>query len=215
MARDVITRQLLLSGRIADAISSARLLTTPALAVTDADRPARALGLLLRLLPDGLFSVSLDPRGSLPPAAVTLRLTVTAPGYQEAVADVALSAADLARVPGTVMVGGDSEPVTRLASAPVVQDIFLMPQPVTLAGRIVAADDPAVPIAGASVRVTAPSQMGPALTDAAGYFTLPSVPVAAELTLEISAPGRQAATPTVPLDYRTPTNRREFALEQI
>jgi hypothetical protein len=96
---------------------------------------------------------------------------------------------------------------------PLTRDFVLLPLPVHLAGRVVSREDPDTPVANAVVRVLAPQPRGPVLTNAAGFFTLQDLPVAFEVTVEVTATGFDPLTETFAPDYGAPLNQHSFALE--
>jgi hypothetical protein len=173
----------------------------------------RSGGALGRVLHGGRYAVDGDPLALPPEADVVLRLEVAADGYTPARRSVAFAAADLACVVRNITIDGETTATLVIAVPARDQDVALSPLPVTLAGRVSRAEDPAVPITDAQVAVTAPAPAGPVLTDANGFFTLGPAPVAETVTLSITAPGRDPLTPEVRLDYRSSVNQGAFALE--
>ena len=65
----------------------------------------------------------------------------------------------------------------------------------------------------AQITVTAPEVRGPVSTNAEGFFTLNDLPVAQEVTVQVSGlPSFEEVVTAVRLDYRQPVNRVTFAL---
>jgi hypothetical protein len=212
MAREIISRQVLVSGRITDAITASRTRAPPRVALLrDADGRAVEHA-AVRVLPDGSYAVHGDPARALPPQEITMRLEVGAEGYSPTQQLVTFTVADLARIPRQLTIGGESSEVQVIA-VPRRQDVALDPLPVTLRGRVSRAEDPSQSIEDASVSITAPTPVGPVTTDADGFFTLGPAPVAETVTLSIHAPGRDPLSTEFRIDFRIPVNQGAFALE--
>jgi hypothetical protein len=213
MSVEVLTRQVLVSGRVTDAITRGRPRTSPRLSVVR-DSDDRALnGVAVRVQADGTYAIYGDPAFVLPPQSIDVRIEVRTEGYEDQVAVQSYTPQQLTRVTRALDLDGETVTVEVIGAPVRVQDIEITPLPVFLKGRITRIEDPAVPIAGASVTITAPAMVGPAVTDADGYYTLGPTPVATTITLAISAAGRTTATPTIRLDLRSPVNQGAFALE--
>ncbi|MFZ5961678.1 carboxypeptidase-like regulatory domain-containing protein [Thalassococcus sp. BH17M4-6] len=214
MSVDILTRQALITGVVRDAISGAkprRLVQMTVLRHAD-DRPLAQI--TQRIGADGMFVVAGDPAIVLPPQNITLRLEFRAQGYQPLDRQVVLTAADLARVDDNFDDGGTVRTASVIAGLPRALDLQLLPEPVTLKGRVARADNAAQPIENAQVQITAPAAVGPVATNAQGYFTLGPAPVADTVTLSITAAGFDARVTDVRLDFRQPVNTGAFALEQ-
>lgn len=209
MVRDILTQQVIVSGRVSDSMSGAAPRARPGVALLRTDDGRPVPGVAARVGADGLYAFHADPARALAPQAIALQVRVTAPGYRPAQAAVDFTAADLARVARSVA-GGT---VAVIAGVPITRDIALEPLPVALSGRVSEADDRAQPIAGATVTLTAPAAMGPVPTDAEGWFTLSPLPVAPRVTLSITAPGHRPASIEHIVDFRNPINRGSFTLE--
>ena len=211
MARDILTQQVIVSGRITDAMTGGAPRGRAAVVLLRADGRALA-DVVARVGADGLYAVHADPSRALPPQAMSLRVAVTAPGYQPAQAPVDLTAADLARVTRPLTLPDPAE-VAVIAGLPVSRDIALEPLPVALSGRITEAEDRSRPIPGATITLTAPLPMPPVASDAEGWFTLSPLPVAPRVTLSITAPGHDPASVEHIVDFRNPINQGSFTLE--
>lgn len=209
MARSPLSRQIVLAGRITDAVTGGRPRARTEIAL---DGPR---GLLVRSAEDGTFSVSAQPEIAMPVAGDRITLDLRAAGYQDAAAQVVLTANDLARTALPVSLGGEAAQLPRFRNLPLARTIGLLPRPVALKGRVSDADDPAQALAGATVRVTAPVPSAPVQTDALGFFSLPALPVAAEITLRIAAAGHVAADITYRPDFSQPINHGAFALPPL
>jgi hypothetical protein len=209
MARSPLSRQIVLAGRFTDAITGGRPHARPAVTVSG------PRGLLVRSAEDGTYSVSAQPDIAMPLVGDRIALALTADGYQDAVANVVLTAADLARTALPVVLGGQATELPNYRNLPRTTDIALLPRPVALKGRIADADDPAIALAGATVRVTAPVASGPVRTDELGFFSLPALPVATEITLRIAAAGHLTADFTYRPDFTQPINQGAFALSPL
>lgn len=186
--------------------------------VEDATTGQPLTTLLVNVFPDGFYAVHGDPSRMPAPVATDVRLVVEAAGYQPSETVVSFTAAALTRVVEPISIGGETVDVRLIPNVPRVQDVQLLPVPVVLKGRVVRAENLSVPIAGASVSVVMPVPVGPAVTDADGYFTLgggPALPVVEQMTLQVQAAGRETLTTNVRLDFRNPFNQGSFALEPV
>jgi len=214
MLRDVLTRQVLISGQITDAITGSKPRNLPQITVQRAADNVLLPFVATRVMAGGQYVLHGDPTFALaPPQDIGIRIIVAAQGYTQAEQVVVLSAADLARVDQALDVGGDVVTASVINGVPLVQDFALAPNPVILKGRVSRAEDPAIPISGANVQITAPAALGPVQTDADGFYTLGPAPVAASITLSITAAGRDPLNTDVRLDFRQPINQGGFALE--
>ncbi len=216
----VITQQALIVGRVTDALTGGATLrpaTVRLLYQTPAGAPERPYPLAAHTYPDGLFVVPGNPDSAFPRLTggqtLALRLTASAAGYQAGQVDFTLSAAQVAPASQVRHIAGRDLSMPLLAAPLLTQDIALSPTPIHLSGRVVRADDPAIPITGAQVRVTEPSARGPATTDADGFFTLLDMPVAGQVTVRVERAGFQNLELAVRLDYRQPVNQQTFALK--
>jgi len=215
----ILTRQALITASVRDALDERPPATPPEVALfypPAAGEDARPYPLTARSYPGGLFVFAGDPTTAFPALepgdALDLRLVVRAPGYQDAVLDFSLDAEAVTPVETSRHLDGRDVTVL-LVEAPVAHhDVALTPEPVFLSGRVVDADAPDDPVAGASVAVTAPPGPG-TTTDADGFFTL-EMPVVAEATLTVSHADFDELTESIRLDYRQPVNRRSFSLNR-
>jgi len=215
MAREISTRQTMISGEVTDAFTGGSPRATPVVTVVrDADG-APVHGTTVRVLPGGRYVIDGDPAALPPAVAVVLRVEVEAEGYQSARRTVAFTAADLTRVTKVVTLRGASSEVRVIKTPQLGQNVAVTPRPVTLTGRVSQAEDPAEPIAGARVEITVPASVGPAVTDADGFFTLGPAPVAETVTVSVTAPGREPLERVVRLDFRSSVDQRAFALEPV
>ena len=209
----VLNRQALITGRILDALTGEPAPGPVVVTVTDRNNPDRPPNLAVRLVAGGGYAVTGDPAVALPAGvAAALRVTAMIDRYEPAIADIDIAAPDTVPAPVTRTIGGRSLDLLLLNAPLAIRDLTLTPRPVALTGRVVEADDRNSGLAGAAVQVTAPTPHGPATADADGFYTLADLPVAASLTVQVSAPGRITLTTDIRIDYRTPTNQRTFAL---
>ncbi|ARE41833.1 hypothetical protein RGUI_3692 [Rhodovulum sp. P5] len=213
MTFEVLSRQVVVAGRITDAISTGQPRTPPLVRVVDAADDGPLDHVTLRVLPDAQYAVFGDPLHMLPPANVDIRLEVEADGYQPSSVTLSFTAAELARIARSLTLGDETQAVQIIGGLPRAQDIALLPDPVTLKGRVSRAEDPEIAIAGASVSVTAPAALGPVLTDADGFFTLGPAPVAATVTLSVTATGRIPLDTDIRLNFAAPINRVSLTLQ--
>lgn len=213
----VLTQQVFLTGEVTDALLVRRPLTPPSIELVYRAAPSRPYALSLRQTPDGQYAFFGEPVTAFPdltpPDLLELRLVVSAEGYAEQRLDLTLTAANLALAEVTRQIAGQPVQVPLRINLPIVRDFALLPQPVNLAGRVVNRDEPDAPVANAQVRILAPQPRGPVSSNAAGYFSLQSLPVALEVTAEVTATGFDRLEQTINLDYRTPLNQHSFALE--
>jgi hypothetical protein len=213
----VLTQQVFLTGRIMDALLGRPVPVVPAIHLLYREAPERRYALGFRQTPDGQYAFFGEPVTSFPditpPDILQLRLVVSAPGYVEQRLDVTFTAANLTLANVTRQIAGRPVDVPFRINLPIVRDFALLPVPVHLAGRVVNRDEPDVPVANAQVRITAPQPRGPVTANASGYYSLPDLPVALEVTAQVTAAGFETLQETVNLDYRIPLNQHSFALE--
>jgi hypothetical protein len=217
----VVTHQALITGRVTDGLTGGPThypFTIELRYQTAVGQPQRSYPLTPRTEPSGLFVFPGVPTTAFPRLSpgetLELRLAVSAPRYQGQEVDITLTDADLTLADQTLDAGGFTATASVL-DAPLVEQTFaLLPEPVHLGGRVVSADDPEQPIPNAEVRITAPEARGPITTDVNGFFTLQNLPVAQEVTVQVSAPPDfvQRVT-TLRLDYRQPVNHVAITLE--
>jgi hypothetical protein len=141
-----------------------------------------------------------------------LRVIASATGYQTASSDFVLTAALLLPTPRVIEVNGGSITVS-LPQAPLFQhQLALLPTPIHLSGRVVSADDHDTPVANALVHITAPELRGPVSTNANGFFTLHNLPVALEVTVQVTHTDFALLSQSIRLDYRHPVHQQLLAL---
>ncbi|GAB4160089.1 MAG: hypothetical protein Fur0021_31670 [Candidatus Promineifilaceae bacterium] len=215
----VLFSQALITGRIIDALTGSAPLSQPALTLsyqTPPGAPVRLYPLPARLSPGGLFVFAGNPQTAFPRlspgSTLDLRLTASAVGYETQEIEFSLTDIDLALQPVTRTIGGQ-QIIIHMLDAPVsIQEFLLLPLPLHLSGRVVEADSPDTPIPNARVRVIAPESRGPVFTNADGFYTLPDMPLAQEITVRARRVDFAESTQTVHLDYRQPVNELNFAL---
>jgi hypothetical protein len=213
----VLTQQVFLTGRVTDALLARPTRSRPAIELVYRAVPERPYALGFRQTPDGQYAFFGEPVTAFPdltpPDLLELRLRVSADGYAPQQLDLTLTAANLALANVTRQVGGAPVEVPNRINLPITRDFALAPNPVHLAGRVVSREEPDTPVAGAQVRIVAPAPRGPATTNAAGYFSLQTLPVALEVTAEVTATGFDTLQETLALDFRSALNQHSFALE--
>ena len=157
----------------------------------------------------GYFAFHLDPArempamtGALQPA---LRVTFAAAGRQEVSRTDQIAIAELALVTEEVVIDGKSTDIQRVAGAPFDFSETIAPSAVALAGYVFRDHDPDDPAAGAAVSIIAPPSVVTATTDAAGWFRLDSLPIAADVTVRV-VDGPRAADFAIRPDFSTPVN---------
>lgn len=199
-------RQVLASGRVADAVTGRGLdgfdIT---LRFTHGGGSGELPG-ALALKPDGWFAVQLRPAAQMPDLAtvgpVTLTVRVTVPGRPPVEARQVVDGSELALVERSVRVSDTETVVEYVAGAPFTFSITLPPQPVALAGMVVRDHDPDVPVAGVELRA---DDGPPVVTDARGRFFLPALPVAESVTLALIE-GEDQSVITYRPDFSRPVN---------
>lgn len=211
----ISTRQALIVGQITDSLTGLPPINKPAIALTFQSEPSRAYPLVSTIQPNGVFSFNGDSGRAFVPlsggATLNLRLTASATGYEAATFDFSLSEGDLALTPQERLIAGQSVTID-LYDAPLInQELALSPDPIHLSGQVVGIDDDA-PIAGADVEVTAPENRPAVTTDDDGFFTIQNLPVALEITVQLTHPDFETLETTIPLDYSQPVNQQKFAL---
>lgn len=219
----VVTHQALITGQVTDGLTG-RQITYPFNVElryqTEVGQPPRRYPLTPRLVSGDSFVFAGPPETAFPRLTpgetLALRLVVSVPRYQTQEIDITFTEADLALTERTLNAGTLTATASVLDAPLAEPSIALLPEPVHLSGRVVNADDPEQAIPNAEVRVTAPEARGPVAANADGFFTLQDLPVAEEITVQVTAPPhfKQLVT-TVRLDYRQPVNRVAFALEPV
>lgn len=215
-ADTVFTQQVLITGFIRDSLNSRPLPGPVSLSLQFQSGLQAPYPLQMRQTAGGFYAFFGDPYTALPilsdPDTLDLQLVATAENYQPSTIPISLTAAELALVETLREI--DQQPVVlpRRPALPRTVDITLTPLPRTMIGRIIRADDPAIAIAGATIRVTAPSPVGPATSNENGSYTLINLPVAAEVTVLVTHTDFSDLTTTVRLDYLLPVNEQNFSL---
>ena len=214
-----LAHQPVITGAVQDALTGVAPFapaTVELLYATPEGEPERSYPLAGRVSADGRFVYAGDPQTAFPALAagqsLALRIRAGAAGYRTGAAEIAITAAMLQPVLRTLTVAGFEQQVA-VYSAPLVErDIALEPLPIHLAGQVVAADDPATPVPGAQVQITAPDPRGPVTADARGFFTLRNLPVALSVTVRVTQAGFTTLDQVLTLHYREPVNQHVFAL---
>jgi hypothetical protein len=155
---------------------------------------------------DGWFVLYLTDARLMPdltgPATVTLTVRITTPGRDPAEHSTQVPGADLAVVETTTEVGGVPAVVLGIPRAPWSFSVPVAPRAVALEGIVLRGQDPDTPVAGVSV--SAPGS-APVVTGADGRFSLPSLPVLAEVPLTLTDAGVPTSVTFRP-DYDRPVN---------
>jgi hypothetical protein len=217
MKRDtVLTQQVFISGKIRDALSGLPPLSVPSLQLVYRDEPTRPYALAARLTADGLFAFYGNPVIAFPkPVAgqtLNLRLVVKAEGYAAWSNDLTFTDTQLLLANVTRTVGGENVTVKLRTNLSIEQEVSLHPNPLTLAGRVVDAAEPNSPISSARVLVSSPTLRGPIITQADGFFTLPNLPVALNINVQVTRTGYKNLVTTLLLDYSQPINQVQLGL---
>ena len=212
----VLTQQVFLTGQVTDAFTG-RAVADQLVELIYRDEPEHRYELEKRQTPDGRYAFFGEPTTAwpelTPPDVLHLQIVVTASRYAEQRLDLPLTSANLALSTATRQIAGRAIEVPLRINLPLQRDFALTPAPVHLAGRVVRRDEPGTPIANAAVRVTAPQPRGPVLTSSDGFFTLQDLPVASEVTVEVTATGFDTRIETYAPDFGVPLNQHTFALE--
>ncbi len=217
MKRDtVITQQVFITGKIRDGLTGLSPQSVPTLKLVYRDNATHAYPLACRLTADSLFAFYGNPVTAFPVlstgSTLNLRLLVSADGYTAWSHDLILNDTQLQLANVSRTLGGENVDVKLRTNLPIEQEVSLQPNPLTLTGRVVDASEPTTPIAGARVRVTAPAARGPVITQADGFFTLPNLPVALNITVQVVRNGFTTQATTLLLDYSKPTNQVQLGL---
>lgn len=171
----------------------------------------------VRLLrkPGGYFALQLAPDREMPDFSdidtVTLTVRFEIPGNPPIDVPRTLAGAALALVERTLSVGGQSVTASAISGAPFDFSHVLAPKPVALAGTVLRNNDPAEPVAGATVTA---SPAPPASTDALGRFRIPALPVLETLTLSVDDAGNVTEAPFRP-DFTKPENLLTLSLQLV
>ena len=204
--------QTIAVGRAAERITERGLTGLFAtLAYRAGNGPMRRLRTRFHLRSEGYFAFELVPERDMPTLAaephVTLRADFERVGAASVAVERIVDGPDLTLDEVERNVGGRTIKVQRIAGAPFDLSLTVDPAAVALAGMVLRDHDPAAPIEG--VRVTA----GPAsaVTDSAGRFLLPALPLLAEVELEIEV-GHTLTPHVYRIDYETPVNRVTLSL---
>jgi hypothetical protein len=213
----VLVQQVFLTGRVMDALFDRPTLSRPSVELVYRAQPERRYALDFRQTPDGQYAFFGEPVTAFPeltpPDQLELRLLVAAEGYASQQLDLTLTAANLALADVTRQIGGAPVDVPNRINLPITRDFALLPDPVHLAGRVVRRDEPDTPVPNAQVRIVAPQPRGPVTTNALGYYSLQALPVALEVTAQVTAAGFDTLQETFALDFRAALNQHSFALE--
>jgi hypothetical protein len=211
----IISQQALITGNVQDALTGRPPFNPPVVELLY-QSPMRRYPLTAHIRPSGHFVFAGDPATAFPRleagAELALRLRASAIGYQAATSDFVLTAAMLQPVAQELDIEGVPTTVL-LLNAPLLQrQIALSPVPLHLAGRVVDANDREMPIANAEVRITAPVAHGPVSSDADGFFTLQNLPVALEVTAQVTYAAFTPLTQVIRLEYGHAVHQQLFAL---
>jgi hypothetical protein len=123
------------------------------------------------------------------------------------VVDRTVAGSDLALTEVSRTVAGQTLIVTTIAGAPFDLSAEIDPAPVALAGIVLRDHDPAEPLAGIGVAAGG----APAVTDGAGRFFIPALPLAAELSLTLTEGGTTTILP-LRVDFAQPINKATLSL---
>jgi hypothetical protein len=205
--------QVLVSGRLSDSVSGRGVEGAAPTLDYDPSGGGEFVPLPARLTRhgDGWFSFHLAP-GSMPqPSGPTpaLRLAASAARHADSVAILAIAPADLALATDTKSIAGHEVKIERLDGAPFRIDLLLEPLPVALAGHVFVEGDSEQPASGADVVIVAPPGAA-AKTGGDGAFGLLALPVAAEVTVEVTHEG-DVNTHIIRPDFDQRINRAVFA----
>lgn len=131
----------------------------------------------------------------LPLAVATdFRITARHATFQDASAELSLTAAQMTLAGSVVTVNGQDLTAQRLAGAPVTLDLALTPRPVMLGGLVISDNQPDVPVVNATV--TLPALGGASVaTDGAGRFRFDLIPMAQVVEVQIDEDPATATGP--------------------
>lgn len=205
-------RQSLAVGRLSERITGRGLAATSAtLSLRVGAGPWRPLATRFQARTEGYFAFDLVPDRDMPDVAAAPAVTLRAEFLRRSAAPLAsertVAGSVLALADQTRSVAGGTVTVRTVAGAPVDLSFEADPAPVALQGIVLRDHDPAEPIAGVEI-ATGGSQ---AVSDAAGRFFLPALPLLAEVTLALT----ENATTTnhaFRIDYAQPVNTVTLSL---
>lgn len=204
---------VLLRGRVADGLTGAGLDQARLVAEVRQGGPWRPLPFALRGQGGGWFSCAAPMTGVAARlrlgVATEIRLRATAAGHDPAEATASLTAAQFTRVTAQQQVKGATITVARIAGAPVILDLALMPRPVMLAGLLIDNHDPASPVAGATIAIA--GSAATATTDARGRFRIDAPPLARTWTVRATRGARSVEVLHV-TDFALPVNFASLSL---
>jgi hypothetical protein len=205
--------QVLVSGRLSDSMSGRGIDgPSPALAY-DPSGDGDFVPVPARLVRhgDGWFAFHLAPEGMPQPTgpSPTLRISASADRHVDAVAAAVVPPADLALSSEIRTIAGHEVTIVRIAGAPFRIDLTLDPLPVALAGHVFVEGDSDQPAVGAGVEIVLPAGAS-TTTGADGSFGLPTLPVAPEVTVEVTH-GGDVSQHLIRPDYDQRINRAVFA----
>ena len=205
-------RQVLVKGRVSETLTGRGLSQFDLMLDLIRGSGTHQLPVEPAIKPQGYFGLSMSGPGSdmvLPAAEpVTLRLSVTLPDGRARSVEIALTGADLTPVNQPFSIGGGTQTALTVPAAPVRLDCAFDPLPVTLFGTVIANNDPAVPVAGATITAGTLSDT----SDARGNFRLGPLPLLASLDVSIIQ-GPDSETFAFRPDFTTRTNTAIFSLE--
>lgn len=198
--------QVLVCGRVFDSVSGRGLERYAVSLSYSHSGGAGALPVRTGRRADGWFSAAVPDVQQLPDlsgfAEVELSVHVTVPGRPTVEETISVPGAELAVVTTSREVAGTTVTVAQMPGAPRTVTIPVAPPPVALAGVVLRDHDPAEPVAGVAVAVDGvPSTV----TDAAGRFLLPALPVAAEVVISLGEDPERRQYVVRP-DYDRPVN---------
>lgn len=211
--------QALFTLQISDGVSEQSLPVVPEVALRvryPAQTEYAPFGLQPRWLAGGFMvfganAAAVFPEGLNPADNVDFRFEISAQGYVATQIDRQVSAAAI--TPSTESITTPNNHFdAMLIDAPVISlEVQLQPNPVALAGMVIDDNDFSSPIAGANVRVIAPSVEPAVVSDGLGRYRIDALPVAASVTLEIDDQGAVSTVEHI-VDFSTPQNTRIISL---
>lgn len=208
----LMARQVLIRGRVGEAITGRGFDDFSVRVSAEQGAVTCVLPFVTSVKPGGWYAAHLNPGAVWPafdPAPdVTLRVEIAIPGRGAVTQSRSFSPGLMALTDAALTVGGQAVTAGLVSGAPFVFDVTLDPPAVALQGTVLRANDPADPIAGASV--TAAPAPG-VVTDANGQFFIPGLPVAETVTLALSDGGPVVNNPFTP-DYARRVNRVTLSL---
>ncbi|MGD9749797.1 MAG: hypothetical protein AB7W59_02260 [Acidimicrobiia bacterium] len=205
-------RQVLVSGRVSEAITGRALAGFTAQLDVVGDGWARSLPVDATLKAQGWYALSCSgPSGHLilpPEDEVELRLSITLPDGRRGRAGVTSTGAELTPVRQPVTIAGEIHDLLVVPAAPIRLDCSIPPAPIALSGQVIIDNDPRATVAGATISIGELTTT----SDASGSFQLGPIPLEAVLVVQIIADAASVEATFRP-DFTNRNNTAVFSVD--